>query len=129
MPSFSSVVLAARMENNESMFSFILGCAWLICGVGLLVYQALSPDNPRLTMNVAGMAISPGWIMIILAGYNFIRWWFRARLSLCPGAAPPDAYPRQRVRRIEEPTERDPNFIFTEDPPPPPRHDVPPSQN
>jgi hypothetical protein len=118
-----SVVMASRVENNGSMFSFMLGCVWLICGVGLLVYQALSPDRP-LTMHVAGTSISPGWIMLVLSAYNFIRWWSRRAPRSVPRDSPA-AYPRQRIRRIEEPTERDPNFIFTDDPPPPPPPPLP----
>ncbi len=96
----------------------ILALVWLICGVGLLMYQGLSGDQ-RLSLHIGDVPISCGWVMILLTAWNVMRWWTRR-----PSAPAPTTTQllsrRQRIRRVEEPTERDPNFMFTDDLPPPP---------
>lgn len=111
------------------MLFFTLAWAWLIGGVGLLVYQTLSGDD-RLTLHVFDVPLSAGWIMVVMSGYNFVRWWTRRGAPVVRREAGPLSR-RQRVRRVVEPTERDPNFIFTDDPPPPapPTQDSPPAQH
>jgi hypothetical protein len=96
----------------------ILACLWLVAGVGLLVYQWLSGDQ-RLSLFVGDMPISTGWVMILFSGWNVARWWSR-RVSLPARQTSTLLSQRHRIRRIKEPAERDPNFIFTDEPPPPP---------
>jgi hypothetical protein len=96
----------------------ILASIWLICGVGLLAYQAMSGDQ-RLALPLGDVPISYGWVMILMSGWNVMRWWTRRPAR--PFSRKTQLLSRrQRIRRIQEPTERDPNFIFTDDPPPPP---------
>jgi hypothetical protein len=96
----------------------ILAFVWLICGVSLLVYQVLSGDQ-QLSLHIGGVPFSCGWIMILLSGWNVLRWWSRRPSAPMRQTSRPLSR-RERIRRIEEPTERDPNFIFTDDPPPAP---------
>jgi hypothetical protein len=96
----------------------ILALVWLIGGVGLLVYQGLAGDQ-RLSLHVADMSISLGWVMLLLSAWNVMRWWSRPSSRPTPMTTQLLSR-RQSIRRVEEPTERDPNFIFTDDPPPPP---------
>ena len=124
---FSPIAAAGCVGNNKSMY-LLLAFIWLICGVGLLAYQVLSGDQ-RLSLHIGGAPISCGWIMILLSAWNLMRWWSR-RPSRPRQPTAQLLSRRQRIRRIEEPTERDPNFIFTDEPPPtPPRPEGPPSPN
>jgi hypothetical protein len=118
---------AGDLENNRDMY-LIFASIWFIAGIGVLAYQMQSGDQ-RLSLQLFGTSISCGWVMILLSGYNALRWWVRRPAEPRLPAAQSMSR-RQRVRRLEEPRERDPNFVFTDEPPPaPPRHDVPPSQN
>lgn len=94
----------------------ILALVWLIFGVSLLVYQGLSGDQ-RLSLHIGDMPLSCGWIMILLSGWNVLRWWSRRPSSPMQPMSRPLSR-RERIPCIEEPNERDPNFIFTDDPPP-----------
>ncbi len=100
------------------MLYLILALVWLTCGVGILAYQATTGDQ-RLTLHLGGASFSSGWLMLVLSGYNLLRWWTR-RPSAPLRSTSPLAARRQRARRNEEePREPDPNFIFTDEPPPP----------
>jgi hypothetical protein len=98
------------------MLYLILALVWLTCGVGILVYQAASGDQ-HLSLHLAGATFSSGWLMLVLSAYNLLRWWTRRPSPPLRGTSPLAAR-RQRARRAEEPSEPDPNFNFTDDPPP-----------
>ena len=50
-----------------------LALFWAALGVGLLVWHALDPRAPYRDM--LGTGISAGWLGIVLAAYNLVRWW------------------------------------------------------
>lgn len=93
---------------------FLLAILWLVGGVGLLIYQWASGDH-RLSFHIGDALFSAGWGMIVLSGYNFLRWW--SRRSSRPTMFQAASERRQRIRRLDESRERDPNFIFTDEPP------------
>jgi hypothetical protein len=91
--------------------NLIMGVLWLLLGGALLVFSWTDPVRaPRLWET----NISIGWVGIVLALYNFARWWNRrsyvrqqqqlAELSRRREQRPSD-------QRTEE--ERDPTFDFT----------------
>jgi hypothetical protein len=94
----------------------LLAILWLLGGGALLSYQGMSGDH-RLSFHIGETPISAGWAMILLSGYNCLRWWSR-RSSRPASVQASLAEQRQRVRRLDESRERDPNFLFTEEPPP-----------
>jgi hypothetical protein len=97
--------------------NFILAILWLIGGVALFIYQHLTGDR---RLHILNLDLSLGWIMLAFSLYNFARWF-----SLRSGRASRDAFQQSvaerhraayRRQRREEPP--DPNFNFTDEPPP-----------
>jgi hypothetical protein len=103
--------------------SGFLALIWLVCGLGVLTYQAASGDT-RLSLHILGTSVSSGWVMLVMAGYNFLRWWSRRPMSRTPRYTVRDRDRRHRRRHDDETRERNPDFIFTDDPPP----DAPPHE-
>jgi hypothetical protein len=89
-----------------------LAIIWLLVGLALIGYHAATGDANG-TFPLGGRRVSVGWVALALALYNVGRVWlarsFRqdAQLSRI----------RERPRR-EPGSDPDPNFNFTDDPPP-----------
>jgi hypothetical protein len=111
--------------------TLVLGIFWLLGAVGLFAYEYFTGDH-RFRFRM--LNISNGWLMLVLAAFNFARYY-----SARAGAADREAMRivhEARVRRArthERPTEPDPTFDFTDKPggPAAPRNptDLPPSNN
>jgi len=112
------------------MINLFLALFWFILGVVLIAYHAFTGDK-----NFLFGGISTGWLALFLCLYNVIRWWavssatsHRKAEQLAEAARLRNAQRRYR----DAATEPDPNFNFTDQPPPDrPRNitDVPPSSN
>ncbi len=90
----------------------ILTYIWLVAGVGLIIHDNFA-GNAAWT--IPGVGISVGWLCLLLAAYNFMRWWSR-RMDIA------NRVPRRHYLRHPPPVRReppDPNFIFTDEPYPP----------
>lgn len=90
----------------------IMGAVWLVLGIAVLV-----TDPPGLRLTSFGLNVSGGWVALLFAAYDGIRWWGLR-----------SAYQRRRAaeelerRRTERHTtgpqgERNPDFVFDEPPP------------
>lgn len=98
--------------------NLVLMVVWLAVGVALLLWQWVNPQNPYA--NFWGSGLSVGWVAILLAVYNLVRWCadraYRARQE----AAREAQYPRQRDEHAPRPPQKpDPNFNFSDRPPKP----------
>jgi hypothetical protein len=82
------------------MLNLVMAVFWLVVGGLLLGWQWLHPENRRLT--IFGTGISIGWLALLLALYDLVRW--RQERRLTRRQTPPAAVP-------------DPNFNFTDQPP------------
>jgi hypothetical protein len=106
------------------LINLILAGFWLVLGVVLLAPVWLWPDQPVLM--IPGIEIPVGWLAVVLAGYNVLRWWLQ-RSHLRRQREWEDNFQRLRRRAArpgdtqesQTPVERDPNFIFSDDPPNP----------
>ena len=85
----------------------LLAVLWLVTGGGLLVWQAMNPNVPL--RSVLGTRISAGWVLIVLAVYDLVKWW-STRKSAARQAAETRAPRRPRG-------EPDANFDFSDSPP------------
>ncbi len=112
--------------------NLILALLWLLGGIAVLAYDYFTGGVPFL--RIRGTDLSFGWLLLVLGAYNLARWW-----SLrCSRAAQQAQWMAQAQRhraahhreRPEDPP--DPNFNFTDQPPPPADRgitDRPPSEN
>lgn len=97
---------------NGMLVNLVLAVFWLCLGLAILVHEHVNePLKWRLPGNM-----SPGWLAILLAGYNLIRvltsWRFGPRPK--PEAAEPESTVRPRpAPRLEPPN---PDFQFTDTP-------------
>jgi hypothetical protein len=110
--------------------SLVLGIIWLLIGVVLLAWHAFTND-PRMRLPFAGN-LSLGWLALVLAAYNFVRWWSQRALQ----------QEQRRLQFLKAKIERshwderraaydnpDPTFQFHDEPPPPaPNHIQPPEE-
>jgi hypothetical protein len=101
------------------VINLFLAAVWLGVGVFLIVWQQLHPENRALT--IWGSNVSLGWFGLVLALYNIVRW--RARKSTQKGqSSMEDALQRRRLPRRPGESGRevspDPNFDFSDKPPP-----------
>jgi hypothetical protein len=112
--------------------NLILGILWLLGGAALLGYEFATGERP---FSIRAVNINPGWVMLLLAAYNFVRW-YGSRMGRDDAQAlriVHEARLRQ-ARTRERPIAPDPTFDFTSNPPPPPEApqkpiDPPPSNN
>ncbi len=88
--------------------NFFLAIFWLVLGIGLLVWEWLTPGQRFLKILDTG--ISLGWFALALAGYNLLRWWFGAVQQRDRKVAE-EIVERRRRRALEEPN---PDFDFSE---------------
>ena len=115
------------------MMNLILGILWLAGAIGLFAYEVITG---RPYMRFQALNISSAWILLLLAGWNFVRW-YSSRASQATRAEN-DALRIAHEARLREaryherPAEPDPTFDFTDKPPSPPSRnltDRPPSSN
>jgi hypothetical protein len=96
-----------------------LAVFWLVLGVGLVAWHWLDPETQ--TLRIRGTDWSPGWLGIVLAVYNLVRW-RSIRLAYQQQAMHEEQWrrlqERERQKRREQ-IEPDPTFNFTDEPPPP----------
>jgi len=108
-------------------FNLILGLAWLAAGVALIVWDATAGGPAPYLRGPNNLSL--GWVMLLLAGYNLLRWYAGRRRG--PRRDPVhemlEARRRARRERPEPPGPPDPNFIFTDEPSPPPAEGLPPA--
>jgi hypothetical protein len=110
--------------------NLILAFVWLAGAAALFIYD-YQTGEPHL--RIRGTNLSLGWLLLALGLYNLARW-VSTRTSQSARRALQDAHAqRHRATQIREHREDppDPNFNFTDQPPPatPGRHDPPPSNN
>ncbi len=121
-----------RGARDNIFMNFFLALLWLIAAIVLLAYEHYLGDT-RFRFRMGNISFSAAWLMLLLTLYNFARWWsdrsYRAERRA------------ERVRRenlewrsrFPEPAgPPDPNFNFTDGPPPAPERgitDQPPSNN
>lgn len=123
-------VVNSGVEGNNDNMNLFLALFWLICAVMLLVYEHhVGPTRFRL------WGFSYAWLMLLLVLYNLHRWWwmrsYRAKQRAAEIARAHEEWERRRHSTAPTKTP-DPNFHFTDEPPPPsPRGitDRPPSKN
>jgi hypothetical protein len=110
--------------------NLILALAWLAGAVALFIYEHQTGERHLI---ISGTDLSIGWLLVALSLYNLARW-VSTRSSRAAQRALQEAH-AQRYRATHRPERRDeppdPNFNFTDEPPPgtPGRHDHPPSDN
>jgi hypothetical protein len=99
-----------------------LAILWFLGGVALIAWHSYTGEQ-GWRLRIGDYPLSPGWLMLLLAVYNLVRWWglrsIRAeqrafRLAL-------DSAHRRHFRDRPD-SERiiDPTFDFTREPPPDP---------
>jgi hypothetical protein len=106
--------------------NLFLALFWLACAALLLLYEQLLGGG-RSRIHVGETSISYVWLMLVLALYNLMRWWSSRSARATQRALQQDRTGREwrrRLRSIEPPLERDPNFNFTDEPPPPSKGDI-----
>lgn len=74
----------------------------------------------------AGFPVSIGWLAVLFALYNLVRWW-GTQVSGGRGIPKRSDWKRPPIRRPGDNREPDPQFMFNE--PPPPEEPPPPSEN
>jgi hypothetical protein len=113
------------------MLNLILGFLWLAAAIALFSYELVTGQSP---LRIRALNISSAWILVLLAAWNFVRW-YSSRASQAEREALRLAHEarQRRTRYHERPPEPDPTFDFTDKPsaPPPSRQftDRPPSSN
>jgi hypothetical protein len=96
------------------MPNLFMALFWLVLAGLLLAWHAAHPENAAL--RIGGSGPSLGWVALVLALYNFVRWWSQR------------AYARQRrlleeLRSSRQPQRPrgtdapDPAFDFSNEPP------------
>jgi hypothetical protein len=88
----------------------VMALAWLSLALVAFVIPRLNPDGQPWTI----MDIPVSWIAVVLCVYNLIHWW--ARRHRHPDRRLLRPTPPRPVHPEQPP---DPNFNFTDNPPPP----------
>lgn len=105
--------------DDHMNFNLFAAALWLAVGVAIVVYHALNPDDQML--RVRWFDFSPGWLAILMAFYNLVRWW-SSRSSDADRAFEESQESRRNRARYStiKPTEEppDPNFDFSKEQPP-----------
>src|SRR5947209_8392606 len=60
-------------RGNDMNINLFMAIFWLVLGLGLAIYHTVYPHEQFLRMKF--IDISPGWLIMILAVWNIIRWW------------------------------------------------------
>ncbi len=113
--------------------NLFLGIMWLLGALFLFGYEAVT--GVRLWRVQVLNDISGAWALLILAAWNFVRW-YSVRMSRAEAEANRVVYQarrRQQERDLEQrPVEADPTFDFNDQPGAPaprPPGEQPPSSN
>jgi len=116
----TSPALARGISTESRFMNGFLAVVWLLVGVGLIVYHATTGD-PTFTFPLADHRVSVGWVALVLAIYNLARAWALRSYRLEEWTRQMAQLSRDRDRRWEDrrkpPSDPDPNFNFTDDPP------------
>jgi hypothetical protein len=115
--------------------NLVLGILWLLGAIGVFGYEAATG---KALGRIRGFDISTGWFLLILAAWNFVRW-YSARAGKANQEAMRIVHEARlrQARTRERPLEPDPTFDFTAKPtnisptPPSPTEttDRPPANN
>jgi hypothetical protein len=111
--------------------NLVLGILWLLGALGLFAYEAITGETPwriRVMGNISG-----AWALVILAAWNFARW-YSARMNRADQEAIRIVHEARlrEARHHERPVVPDPTFDFTDRPAahaPRPPGEQPPSSN
>jgi hypothetical protein len=98
--------------------NLILGLAWLAIGVWMLWADY---TGQGLGWRIRFFPeLSVGWLLLVLALYNFVRWYSIRAGQRARAEEERAAWLRRAPRRRDrEDVTPDPNFQFTDEPPPP----------
>ncbi len=104
------------------MFNLILGSFWCLGACGVFAVQALRPEfNRYLLIQPFGQTMSIGWLMLVLALFNFVRWYAQRKMHAERRARRELEVASERDRRaLTANRQPDPTFVFVERPQPPP---------
>lgn len=95
----------------------VLAVFWVFVAVSMLFYHhGINPANPFRFGNV-----SAGWLALLLASYNLMRWWFASRSRGAEQPDPEELLARKRERAgysTIKPPEHNSAFDFSEEPKP-----------
>jgi hypothetical protein len=104
---------------NLNLFMAIF---WMVLGAGLVVYHRMFPGESFLRLRWTDL--SPGWLIMVLAVWNIIRWWSALAAEKDRKMHENLTYERQRRHHESLPTARDeapnPEFDFSRREPEPP---------
>ena len=121
-------------SNRWRWVGLFVGVVCLLCSVILLAYDKFM-GGAMLRVRLGHIPISLGWLVMVLAVYNLLRWG-GSRRSTAKQRALEMAWSSREWETRRHPTEPlkpcDPNFNFTDEPSPPPNRgitDQPPSSN
>ena len=97
------------------LINLILAGLWIVIGLAFLAPGSVLPGQPVL---LPGTKLPLGWVALFLGAYNVVRWWMQ-RSYRRRQREMNEAYARLHRRRVQPqaPTEPDPNFQFTDEPP------------
>jgi hypothetical protein len=107
------------VPESAEVFNLALAFVWGVGGVVLIVYHSLT-DDPRGRIQLVSGNLSLGWAALLISLYNLARYWaYRANQAEKRAMAINQARVRHKHERPREPYgEPDPNFNFTDEPPP-----------
>lgn len=95
---------------NSAAVKLFLTLLWLVPGLALLIHDLAT--GPPVAVPIGGWQLPLAWICLVLAAFNFVRWWAaRARINLSPRLS-------DRRRRRDSAGEPDPAFRFDKPPGP-----------
>lgn len=107
--------------------NLVMGIVWLAGAVALFVYEYRTGDRRS---HIRGTDLSAGWLLLVLAAYNLVRW-YSARSYRAEQRALFEAQAaRMRQIRDRDRPPPDPNLDFTNEAPspsPPPSEQPPTS--
>jgi hypothetical protein len=92
--------------------NFVLAIICLSGAIALFGYQAVTGTE---RYRILGTNLSAGWMLLLLAAWNFVRWYSRQTLRAVHSIPPPPV--RRRSREFEE-SEYNPAFDFDNPAPP-----------
>jgi hypothetical protein len=103
---------------NLNLFMAIF---WLVIGAGLVIYHTLYPDEQAFRLRF--IDVSPGWLILVLALWNVVRWWGARAAEKDRQFHEQLAFQRQRkhyeeLARKEEKPVVNPEFDFSKPAPP-----------
>jgi hypothetical protein len=89
---------------------------WLALAVGVFGYELFTGTTP---FTIRGLNVSAGWLFLLLAAWNFVRWYsYRTRKAELEALRVAHEARLRQARHREPPDEPDPTFDFSDKPPP-----------